>query len=179
MASAATDLLIAKIVGILENEASSIAGVRDQVDEITQELESMKAFLEDAEGNTSHTKAEDAWVARVRDLAFDIEDIIDEFMYRIYEQKSGGRFGRWFQQTIQIPNNLWCRRQIASKLQKITRAIQAIPERNQRYATGARGRASTSHHDVRKWLQKSESSLLIKEDELVGIERKRKLLMGW
>ena len=71
MASAATDLLIAKIVGIVVNEASSIAGVRDQVDEITQELESMKAFLEDAEGNTSHTKVEDAWVARVRDLAYD------------------------------------------------------------------------------------------------------------
>ncbi|KAK9938773.1 hypothetical protein M0R45_015494 [Rubus argutus] len=159
MASAATDLLIAKIVGILENEASSIAGVRDQVNEITQELESMKAFLEDAEGNTSHTKVEEAWVARVRDLTYDVEDIIDEFMYHIYEQKSRGG------KTI--------------KLQNITRTIQAIPERNQRYATGAGGRTSTSHHDVRKWVQKSESSLLIKEDELVGIESKKQLLMGW
>jgi disease resistance protein RPM1 len=41
-------------------------------------------FLEYAKGNTSHTKAEESWVARVRDLAYDVEDIIDEFMYRIY-----------------------------------------------------------------------------------------------
>ncbi|KAK9938786.1 hypothetical protein M0R45_015507 [Rubus argutus] len=150
MASAVTDLLIAKIVGILENEASSMAGVRDQVDEIAQELESMKAFLEDSEGKTSRTKLEDAWVARVRDLTYDVEDIIDEFM-----------------------------RQIASKLQKITRTIQAIPERNQRYATSTGGRTSTSQHDVRKLVQKSESSLLIKEDGLVGIESKKQLLMGW
>ncbi|KAK9938739.1 hypothetical protein M0R45_015461 [Rubus argutus] len=180
MASAATELLIDKILGILENEASSIAGVRDQVDEITQELESMKAFLEASEGNTSRTQAEDAWVARVRDLAFDVEDIIDEFMYHFYEQKIGGRIARWFRHSIQIPKNLWCRRQIAFKLQKITRTIQAIPDRNQRYAAGgARGRTSTSHGDVRKWVQKSESSLLIKEDELVGIESKTQLLMGW
>ncbi|CAL2275838.1 unnamed protein product [Prunus armeniaca] len=43
MASAATDLLIGKVVGILESEASSIVGVRDQVDEIKQELISMKS----------------------------------------------------------------------------------------------------------------------------------------
>ncbi|PQM33757.1 disease resistance protein RPM1 isoform X2 [Prunus yedoensis var. nudiflora] len=45
MATATTDLLIGKVVAILENEAASIAGVGHQVDEIKQELVFMLALL--------------------------------------------------------------------------------------------------------------------------------------
>lgn len=118
MASAATALLIGKIVSILENEASSIAGVRDEVDEIKLELEIMKSFLEDAEGKKAATEGEKRWIASVRNLAYDVEDIIDEFMYHMYEQQSGGRFARFLQKTIHIPKNLWYESRIAKKLQK-------------------------------------------------------------
>lgn len=39
MAPAATNLLVGKIVGILENEASFTAGIHDQVDEIKLDLD--------------------------------------------------------------------------------------------------------------------------------------------
>lgn len=97
MASATTDLLIGKIVGLFENEASSIAGVSDQVDEIKQELLYMNSFLQDAEGKEPHTEGEKAWFTMVRNVAFKAEVIIDKFMYDMYEQKSRGRFARWLQ----------------------------------------------------------------------------------
>ncbi|BFG40516.1 hypothetical protein CerSpe_267900 [Prunus speciosa] len=100
MASAATDLLIDKVVGILQSEASSIVGVRDQVDEIKQELISMKSFLKDVEGKKLQTEGEETWVASVRDLAYDVEDIIDKFMYHMHEQQSGGRFASLLHKTI-------------------------------------------------------------------------------
>ncbi|XP_062018820.1 disease resistance protein RPM1-like isoform X2 [Rosa rugosa] len=180
MASAATDLLVIRqIVGILENEASFIAGVGDQVDEIKLELISMKSFLYDAEGKGARTQGEETWVASVRDLAYDVEDVIDEFMYHMYEQKIGGRFSRWLYKTINIPKNIWYRRQIANKLQKITTMIKAIPERNQRYGFAVIEGTNTSL-DMRKWVQnQADSSLFIKEEELVGIEDKKQMLLGW
>ncbi|PQQ13293.1 disease resistance protein RPM1-like [Prunus yedoensis var. nudiflora] len=88
-------------VPILESEAASIAGVGDQVDEIKRELEFMKAFLADADGgNKAHTQVEEVWIRSVRDLANDVENIIDEFMYHMYEQQIGGGFARWLHKTI-------------------------------------------------------------------------------
>ncbi|XP_024168325.1 disease resistance protein RPM1 [Rosa chinensis] len=179
MALPTTDLLIGKIVAIVENEALSISSVRDEIDEIKQELVSMKSFLQDADGKKENSEGEETWVASVRDLAYDVEDIIDEFMYHIYEKQTGGLFPRWLHKIIHIPRSLWYKRQIANKLQKTTKMIKAIPERNQRYAIGG-VEGTTSSIDVDKWVQnQAESSLFIKEDELVGIEGNKQTIMGW
>ncbi|XP_021829281.1 disease resistance protein RPM1-like, partial [Prunus avium] len=180
--SVSTDLFIDKFVAILESEAASIAGVGDQVDEIKRELEFMKAFLADADGgNKAHTQVEEVWIRSVRDLTNDVENIIDEFMYQVYEQQIGGQFARWIHKTIHFPKHLWYKRKIANKLQKIAMAIRAIPERNQRYGGGAAVEGkSTSSEDIRRWVQnQAESSLYHKEDGLVGIEGDKNLLMGW
>ncbi|CAL2267159.1 unnamed protein product [Prunus armeniaca] len=181
MASAATDLFIGKFVAIIESEAASIAGVRDQVDEIKQELVFMKSFLEDNDGGEqAHTQVEKAWVASVRDLANDAENTIDEFMYHVYEQRNGGRFARWIQKTIHFPKHIWYKRRIANKLQKITIAIRAIPERNQRYRGAAAVEGKSTSEDIRRWVQNhAESSLYQKENELVGIEGDKNMLLGW
>ncbi|BFG35590.1 hypothetical protein CerSpe_218650 [Prunus speciosa] len=180
--SVSADLLIGKLVAILESEAASIAGVGDQVDEIKRELEFMKAFLANADGsNRAHTQVEEVRIRSVRDLANDVENIIDEFMYHVYEQQIGGRFAKWIHKTIHFPKHLWYKRKIANKLQKIVMAIRAITERNQRYGGGAAvDGKSTSSEDIRRWVQnQAESSLYHKEDELVGIEGDKNLLMGW
>ncbi|XP_016652528.1 PREDICTED: disease resistance protein RPM1-like [Prunus mume] len=182
MASVSADLSIGKFVAILESEAASIAGVGGQVDKIKRELEFMKALLADAdEGNKAHTQVEEVWIRSVRDLANDVENIIDEFMYHVYEHQIGGRFARWIHKTIQFPKHLWYKRKIANKIQKIVMAIRGFTERNQRYGGGAAVEGkSTSSEDIRRWVQnQAESSLYHKEDELVGIEGDKNLLMGW
>ncbi|XP_016647383.1 PREDICTED: disease resistance protein RPM1-like, partial [Prunus mume] len=182
MASVSADLFIGKFVAILDSEAASIAGVADKVDEIKRELEFMKAFLADADGrNKAHTQVEEVWIRSVRDLANDVKNIIDEFMYHVYEQQIGGRFARWIHKPIQFPKHLWYKRKIAKKLQKIAIAIRAIPERNQRYGGGAAVEGkSTSSEDILRWVQnQAESSLYQKEDELVGIGGHKNMLLGW
>ncbi|XP_021832474.1 disease resistance protein RPM1-like [Prunus avium] len=182
MASVSADLFMGKFVAILESQAASIAGVGDQVDEIKRELEFMKAFLADADGGyKAHTQVEEVWIRTVRDLANDVENIIEEFMYHMYEQQIGRGFARWIHKTIHFPKHLWYKRKIANKLQKIAMAIRAITERNQRYGggTAVEGK-SISSEDIRRWVQnQAESSLFHKEDELVGIEGDKNLLMGW
>ncbi|XP_062008201.1 disease resistance protein RPM1-like isoform X1 [Rosa rugosa] len=183
MASAAQDLLLGKIVTILENEASSIAGVRDKVDDIKQELVSMKAFLKDAEGKKAQMEGGETWITRVRDSVYDVEDTIDEFTYRINELKCGGPVARCLHVTFHIPKNLWYRRQIAKKLDKIKGTIKANSERNQTYGvsvvTALEG-TSSSHDHIQKWMRnQAEASLFTNEDELVGIEAPKKELMEY
>ncbi|ONI01556.1 hypothetical protein PRUPE_6G146400 [Prunus persica] len=168
MALVATDLFIGKFVSILESEAASIAGVRDQVDEIKRELVIMKSFLEDADGGKkAHTEVEKAWVASIRDLANDVENIIDEFMHHMYKQQRGGRCPKWLLKTIHFPKNLWYMGQIAKKLHKIAGKIRAIPERNERYGGAAAVEGKSTSEDIRRRVQnQAESSLYHKENEL-------------
>ncbi|XP_024159316.1 disease resistance protein RPM1 isoform X2 [Rosa chinensis] len=182
MALSVTDLLIGKLATILEYEGTTIAGVRHEVDKIKEEFLSMKAFLADAEANKPKTEGQKLWVARIRDLAYDVEDIIDEFMYHMYAKQTGGRLSRGLHKTIRAPCNLWFSHKIAKKLQKITDVIKAIPERNQRYGVGlvGGGGGATTSDDIQKLVQnQAESSFFIMEDELVGIEGKKQILMGW
>ncbi|RXH96095.1 hypothetical protein DVH24_008595 [Malus domestica] len=93
----AVSLLIGKIAAILENEACSIAAVRDEVDELKLELISMKSFLIDAESKEPQTEGEKTWVTSVRDLTSDAENVIDEFLYHIYDKQrtSSDSVPRW------------------------------------------------------------------------------------
>ncbi|XP_050152668.1 disease resistance protein RPM1-like [Malus sylvestris] len=173
----AASLLIGKIAAILENEASSITAVRDEVDELKLELISMKSFLIDAEGKEPQTEGEKTWVTSVRDLTCDAENVIDEFLYHIYDKQSATPFTKLLHRTIYFPKNLWYRHRIAKKLQKITKKMKAIPERNERY--GVSTIEGTSSGSVPRWVKnKAESSLYIMEDELIGIEDKKQTLMG-
>ena len=117
-------------------------------------------------------------MANVRDMAYDVEDIIDKFIYHINHQRIGGRSYWILHHTIYFPRNLWVRHQTATKIQKINGKIKGIRERNQRYDINHI--EGTSSKDNQKWLvQHAESSLLFKEDKLVGIENKRQVLMRW
>ncbi|XP_062012470.1 disease resistance protein RPM1-like [Rosa rugosa] len=179
MASSATDLLIGKIVAILENEGTTIASVRDEVDSIKEELQSMKAFLVDAEADTAKNEREKLWVESIRNLAYDVEDVIDEFMYRMYEKQSGSRLSRRLHKTICFPKSLWFRRKTAKRLQKITKKIKDTAERNQKYDVGLVGGATTSEDIHRSVQNQADSSFFSMEDELVAIEGKKQILLGW
>lgn len=59
MASATIDLLISKLVSVLENEASLLLGIGDEIYKIKMELISMRSFLEDADRKGALTEGED------------------------------------------------------------------------------------------------------------------------
>ncbi|KAA8528030.1 hypothetical protein F0562_035101 [Nyssa sinensis] len=178
MASTAVDLLVGKIVSVLENEALLIGGVHDELSDLKKELVSMRSFLEVADRKRALTEGEKSWVEGVREMAYNVEDIIDEFMYCTSLEQREGRLTRLFYKTIQIPKKLWVRRRIATKAQKIKRMIKEIRDRNQRY--GVDHIEGTNSRDDLRWMQnQAECSLFVKDDDLVGIEDARQSLVRW
>ncbi|KAF3946086.1 hypothetical protein CMV_027610 [Castanea mollissima] len=151
MDQAVVGLLTENIISILSNEASLLWGARDAIEDIKDELISMRSFLADANRKGVGSEGERTWVANVRDMAYDVEDIIDNFMYHMNRQRIGGRSSWILHHTIYFPRNLWMRHQTATKIQKINGKIKgAIPERNQRY--GIDRIEGTSSKDNQKWV---------------------------
>ncbi|KAI8027088.1 Disease resistance protein RPM1 [Camellia lanceoleosa] len=110
MALAAVGLVIGRIVSAFDNEASLIGGVRDELNQLNHELTSMSSFLEDVDKTTVQTEGEKTWVANVRDLAYEVEDIIDEYMYYMNKQKymvnsQGGASSSFQDHQRRLPNH--------------------------------------------------------------------------
>ncbi|KAK4570706.1 hypothetical protein RGQ29_029520 [Quercus rubra] len=178
MHTAVLDLLIRSIpliLSILKTEASLLWKVSYAIEDVKEKLTIMQSVLIDADKMGAGSEGEKAWLATVTDIAYDVEDVIDKFMYQISRERIGGRSTRFLCHTIYFPKNLWERHKTASELQIIKNKIQAIPD-IKRYAIDPNMASSSSNH--RPNLHHAESHLFLKEDELVGIQEKRQLLMG-
>ena len=189
MALSTVHLLLGKIVSILENEASLLSGVRDELNEIKLELNSMRSFLEDSDRTAGlHSQAKNDWVANVRDIAFEIEDVLHEFMYHMSKQQQwrGNKYTCFFLKVIHFPHNLFLRHKKADKLQKINKKLINMQNRNKRYGVNQlegkydeKMKGMLRNYDP-NWLKnESESSLFLKDDDLVGIEKTQNELLGW
>lgn len=180
MHKAVLELLIRSIpliLSILSTEASLLWKVSNAIEDVKNKLIIMQSVLIDADKKGAGSEGEKAWLATVTDIAYDVEDVIDKFMYQISRERIGGRSARFLCHTIYFPKNLWERHKTASKLQIIKNKIQAIPDIKQGYVIDHM-EGSNSNYNHRRNLHHAESHLFLKEDELVGIKEKRQLLMG-
>ncbi|XP_052206314.1 disease resistance protein RPM1-like isoform X2 [Diospyros lotus] len=164
MAYSVVNSVIQTLAPLIVNEAKLLSNVRRDVASIKAELESIKTFLKDADLR-AETGDEIAmiWVKQVREVAYQIEDVIDEYLLDRGRRRG---FGSLFQRV-----------KIASQIQDIKRTIGEIKERADRYGFSVM-QGSGSKRIERPWHDPRVASLFVEEDELVGIESSRDALTG-
>ncbi|KAI8025725.1 Disease resistance protein Piks-2 [Camellia lanceoleosa] len=80
MAESAVTFLLKKLSSLVEEELKSLGGVQAEIVFIRDELQSMSAFLRVADAiEDTDLKT---WVHQVRDLAYHIDNILDQFTIR-------------------------------------------------------------------------------------------------
>ncbi|CAN1352700.1 Disease resistance protein RPM1 [Linum perenne] len=179
MAGIPIEFLAQKMEAFLVKEATLYGEARDQVEEMKQELMNMRAFLEDAEDpKATSSKSKQTQVSQVRDLVYDVEDIIDRFMYHRNKWRGDRTFVWYVKRTVGFPKYFWERRQIATGLRQLNGMIKAIPERYQRYPVDVQESASTSSSTKGGAVFNAESALFLNEEDLVGIDEPKEMLMG-
>nr|GMD72211.1 putative late blight resistance protein homolog R1B-14 [Ipomoea batatas] len=79
---AVVDLLISKVAQTVEENASLILGIKDQVEDLLSELRSFKAYLTEASKNEScnaNAVLRDV-VQKIQKVVTDAEDAIDKYL---------------------------------------------------------------------------------------------------
>ncbi|KAA8525121.1 hypothetical protein F0562_007014 [Nyssa sinensis] len=177
MAEAAVGFLVQTIGSLLENEAALLGAVRSEISELKLELESTRSFLRDAD--KFQNDGVRVWMTQVRDAAFKAEDIIDEFMYQIdCLTRVGGGFKGFLRRVIYLPKELSLKHRTSIKLQRIKAEIKAIAERSKRYSFGNIEEFPSTRH-TSSWAQNISESSFFTEDDVVGIEKEKDLLIKW
>ncbi|KAL3566019.1 hypothetical protein D5086_031434 [Populus alba] len=90
MAMIAVQVVLEKLASFVAEETRFLGGVRGGIVELQDDLYSMKSFLQDAEERSESDQGLRAWVKQVRDVAYDAEDILEEFMLRFAPSPGSG-----------------------------------------------------------------------------------------
>ncbi|KAK3418335.1 hypothetical protein EUGRSUZ_H04288 [Eucalyptus grandis] len=172
--------LVKKLAKLAEKEVKLLKGVHGEIAFIKREFEHIKAFLASAESSQEDDLELKVWVKDIIEVAYDTEDILDEFTLKLARDHEHGFTGylRKIKSSIQ---NLKARHHISSKIADIKSRVSNIGEGHQRYhfksycteQSVSTFTGGTSWHDLR------EGAFLVDEGELVGIDEPREEIIKW
>ncbi|XP_062096018.1 disease resistance protein RPM1-like [Humulus lupulus] len=180
MAESVVSFLLEKLSSLLEDEVKLVSSFRNEVVFVKNELDRMRAFLRSADATEDHDEEIKVWVKQVREVAYDAEDIIDNFLYRFEHTKRHGFYGCLSKMARGI-KNLKARRRIASKLQSIKLRVNDISEGRQRYGykLSSTEIGSSSGTKPCYYSEVRSDARLLEEAQLVGIESKKQVLLSF
>ncbi|VAH69702.1 unnamed protein product [Triticum turgidum subsp. durum] len=133
MVSASTGVmnsLLGKLATLMGEEFAKLKNLRKEVKHISDELSSMKDALESLADVDTLDKHTASWRDTVREMSYDIEDVIDDFMCKIGEKSKKTGF---IQDTIQRLKTSRGRHQIAGQIGDIKKLVRETSERRERY----------------------------------------------
>ncbi|CAM8937967.1 unnamed protein product [Rhodiola kirilowii] len=87
-AGAAIATAVLTLGQFLQQQASFLFNIREKIESLKSDLSWMQSFLEDAEKKLDNNGSlVRKWVSDVRDLAYECEDVIDNFLVELGERE--------------------------------------------------------------------------------------------
>ncbi|XVF00421.1 hypothetical protein REPUB_Repub04eG0000100 [Reevesia pubescens] len=179
MADIAVSFLLEKLASFLQNEVELLQGIPEDLEYIKDELQSMKAVLRVADSVGESNQELKVWVLQVREIAYDTEDILDEYKLDLVNEYSHG-IDAFINNVCCFTKNLKAQHRIASKINGIKSRISNISTRRPNFdndGTNELGPSSTA--TVNPWLDRRGDALLLDSVDLVGIDKAKEQLINW
>ena len=82
--------VVIKIGELLVQQTIYLSGVSDEVDLLQTELRVMTQFITDEDARQLEAEAVSHWVAELRDVGYDAEDIIEKYVLKVASRRGGG-----------------------------------------------------------------------------------------
>ncbi|KAJ1259021.1 hypothetical protein BS78_10G121600 [Paspalum vaginatum] len=149
-------------------EMSRLIGVQNEIWFIKDELKTMQAFLRAAEIAKEKDELVKVWAEQVRDLAYDIQDCLEEFAVHVGTQSL-------LRQLMKLRH----RHRIAVQIRSLKLRVEEVSNRNTRYnliksVPSSSMYDSTSNVEVVRY----QAAHYIDEAELVGFDAPKKEILG-
>ncbi|CAO2201616.1 unnamed protein product, partial [Urochloa humidicola] len=168
--------LLAKLTTLMGDEYKKLKGVRKQVSFLKDELTSMNAFLESLElmDDDLDPLAKD-WRSHVREMAYDIEDCIDDFLHNLESTTGPGESEGFVKKAARRLRTLRVRHCIANQIDELKARVLDAGERRKRYKLDERVRTSGPSSSVT--IDPRVQALYTEAANLVGIDGPREELV--
>lgn len=166
LVSSSIGILLGKLNTMIQENKKLRKGLKDDLRDIMYEMD----MINEAVRKNAKSKQNRVWIREMQELAYDIEDKIDEYTDRVTCSPKAG----WMKRKIHDQKTKGTRTEFAKEIQRLKEQAKEANERRKRYETSASADApSAADPNVG-----SPASLpYIPEDELVGIEEPKQELL--
>ncbi|XP_066326514.1 disease resistance protein RGA5-like [Miscanthus floridulus] len=131
----AMDSLLRKLGDLLTDKYKLLKEAKREIRSLRSELNNMYAFLKDMSGMPNPNEQAKCWMNEVRELSYDIDDSVDEFMIRV-EQESSSKpqgFRGFIDRCLSLLTTIKAHHQITRKFRGLKRLAEEVSERRKRY----------------------------------------------
>ncbi|XP_047955339.1 disease resistance protein RGA2-like [Salvia hispanica] len=87
MSSAAIEVLVQNLINLLKDEYSLLRGLNKDAHQLQRTLETIQAYLSDAEKKSITQDSVKIWLRELEAVAFDAENVLDEFSYHLLHKQ--------------------------------------------------------------------------------------------
>ncbi|XP_037449173.1 disease resistance protein PIK6-NP-like isoform X3 [Triticum dicoccoides] len=126
--------VLVKLATLLGNEYKRFKGVRKEIRSLAHELAAMEAFLLKMSEEEDPDLQDKVWMNEVRELSYDLEDAIDDFMQSVgdKDEKPDGFIDK-IKSSLGKLGKMKARHQIGKEIQDLKKQIIEVGDRNARY----------------------------------------------
>ncbi|KAL6335492.1 hypothetical protein AAG906_029735 [Vitis piasezkii] len=122
MADALLSIVLERLASVVEqqirDELTLVLGVEAEIQSLTDTLRSVRDVLEDAERRQVKEKSVQGWLERLKDMAYQMDDVVDEWSTAILQlQIKGAESASMSKKKVSscIPSPCFCLKQVASR----------------------------------------------------------------
>ncbi|KAJ6800516.1 disease resistance protein RPM1-like [Iris pallida] len=178
MAGPTLQIMLQKLDTLLVEEEQLLAGVSNGVKDVRAELESIMCVLRGVDGKEDEDGTR-AWVRQVREIAYDIEDVLEDFTVHLDPQARGHGLVGFLRKCAHSVRHFRARHRIATAIREIKTRVQNIASRRNMYAVGLTDEGASSKAGNDRLHNRHVAALFVEEAELVGIGQPREELIEW
>ncbi|XP_020092138.1 disease resistance protein RPM1-like [Ananas comosus] len=173
--------LLNQASSLFSQQLASLAELPNSMERIRRELHVMQGLCR-IDRRESKNQALEAWIAEAQKAAHTIEDIVDEYIFRMDQdrQRQGGVVG-YMKQVLKQPKSFGSFCLIAFQIKQVENDLDHLSCLKDRWIQTTGFGDCTSSDNVSEWTQHltGNSPLFMGEEQLVGIDEDRHMLTNW
>ncbi|KAL6334724.1 hypothetical protein AAG906_021383 [Vitis piasezkii] len=133
MADALLSIVLERLASVVEqqirDELTLVLGVEAEIQSLTDTLRSVRDVLEDAERRQVKEKSVQGWLERLKDMAYQMDDVVDEWSTAILQLQIKGAESASMSKKKQVPS----RRDITLKIKGIKQQLDVIASQRSQF----------------------------------------------
>ncbi|KAH0710704.1 hypothetical protein KY284_012131 [Solanum tuberosum] len=150
--------LLQMLYETLKNEAKFLSNVSNQIQDIRAEINRIQCFLQDADAKKPEYETVRNWIADIREVAYDVENILEKYMHKVALRKDRSLW----KENISLHNIGMETKDVMSRIDNIKRCMKTYVD------TGIRAICLGDTSSERsQWLTRSYSHLV--DEDFVGL----------
>ncbi|XP_074335492.1 putative disease resistance protein At1g50180 [Apium graveolens] len=175
MAEAIVSIVVERIGDLLIQEPQLLDGVSDHIEQVVVKLRWMLTFLRDADSRMDEHKVE-ILVAQVRELAYDVEDIVERFLIKALSserQRTQGGMKNVVKRSVCVLDEYVYQHEFNREIKRVQTSMSVVFTSFNNYgiASTSQGQGSSSSLEKKQCkLKRFYSHVVVEPEFFVGFE---------